>query len=400
MTRRLYYQDAYLTRFSARMERCLKVDGGFRVYLTETAFYPESGGQPADTGVLNGHPVRDVQEDETGDIYHLLDNEIQADDLTGEIDFARRFHHMQHHTGQHVLSEAFIRLHRLPTVGFHLSSDGGTIDLQTEKLPPEKLLSAVQLANRTVWEDRPVQIRFHDRSEVEQLGLRKPTDREGEIRVIEIEGFDRSACGGTHVRRTGEIGLIFVLKTERMKDKTRLYFTCGQRSLDSFIGEHDLLTALSALTTTGFPELPARVEKLLQANRELEKDCLRLKNELLAGQVPGILDRFRRPDGLCLAGELLDEPGQASRFLCQKLIAVDDPVVAIVGSSQEGVLFAGRSAVVSLDLAQLAAHWRTNFGVKGGGRPDFVQVGGVPPDRMAALLAAGMDWCRDHLTPL
>ena len=275
MTERLYYDEAGLVEFEAAVRRVEPAGEGFRVYLDRTAFYPESGGQIADTGTLSGIPVRDVQEDEAGDVYHLVGEAPAAGPVRGAVDAAVRFDHMQQHTGQHLLSAAFVALHNLATVGFHMSADFSTVDIAAERLDEARLRSAVQLANRIVWEDRPVRTGFFDREQVEAMGLRKPTQRTGDIRVVEVDGFDRSACGGTHVARTGQIGIIVVTRTEKMKDKTRLHFLCGGRALRAFEDNLAILGRLSALTTSGFPELPDRVEKLIQSVKNLERETAR-----------------------------------------------------------------------------------------------------------------------------
>ncbi len=392
MTERLYYGEAGLVEFEATIRRVEPVEGGFRVYLDRTAFYPESGGQIADSGTLAGIPVHDVQEDEAGDVYHLLGEAPAAASVRGAVDTAVRFDHMQQHTGQHLLSAAFVALHNLATVGFHMSADFSTVDIGTERLDEARLRSAVQLANRVVWEDRPVRTGFFDRAQVEAMGLRKPTQRTEDIRVVQVEGFDRSACGGTHVSRTGQIGNIVVTRTEKMKDKTRLYFLCGGRALRAFDEHLAILGRLSALTTSGFPELPDRVEKLLQATRNLERDCQRLKGEMLELQVPGLLQSNRRRDGRSVVVQALNEPSPIVRTLCQKLIAGGTPALVAVASRADGTLLLGRSPDLAVDVLELTARLRADFQVKGGGKPDFAQLGGIPAARLDEMLAACEAW--------
>ena len=392
MTERLYHGDAGLVEFEAAVRRVEPVEGGFRVYLDRTAFYPESGGQIADAGTLAGIPVRDVQEDEAGDVYHLLEKAPAASAVRGLVDAAVRFDHMQQHTGQHLLSAAFVALHNLATVGFHMSADFSTVDIGAERLDETRLRSAVELANRAVWEDRPVRTGFFDRAQVEAMGLRKPTQRTGDIRVVEVEGFDRSACGGTHVARTGQIGIIVVTRTEKMKDKTRLHFLCGGRALRAFDENIGILSRLSSLTTSGFPELPDRVEKLLQNAKGLERDCQRLKAELLELQVPGLLETHRRPDGRSIVVLALDEASPIARTLCQKLIAGGRPALVAVASRADGTLLLGRSPDLAVDVLELTARLRADFQVKGGGKPDFAQLGGIPAGHLDEMLAACEAW--------
>jgi alanyl-tRNA synthetase len=397
MTERLYYGEAGLVEFEAAVQRVNPAGNGFRVYLDRTAFYPESGGQTADAGTLAGIPVRDVQEDEAGDIYHLLGEAPAAGPVRGVVDTAARFDHMQQHTGQHLLSAAFVTLHNLATVGFHMSAGFSTVDIAAERLDEVRLRSAIQLANRVVWEDRPVRTGFFDREQIEALGLRKPTQRTGDIRVVEVEGFDRSACGGTHVARTGQIGIIVVTRTEKMKDKTRLHFLCGGRALQAFEDNLAILGRLSGLTTSGFPELPDRVDKLIQNAKNLERDCQKLKADLLELQVPGLLERHRRPDGRSIVIQALDEPSPVVRTLCQKLIAGGRPALVAVASRADGTLLLGRSPDLAADVLELTTRLRADFQVKGGGKPDFAQLGGIPAGRLDEMLAACEKWFSDSV---
>src|ERR1051326_619895 len=216
MTERLYYADAYLHEFDASITRVASRDGRTAVYLDRTAFYPTSGGQPFDIGTLNASRVVDVV-DEDGGIAHLVDGRLSAGDrVHGVIDWTRRFDHMQQHTGQHVLSAAIDRLFGARTVSFHLGADASTIDLSRE-LTRDELIAAEIDANRIVWENHPVAIRYASAEEAARLPLRKESIREGTLRLIDIEDFDLSACGGTHVARTGGIGVIAVASSERFK---------------------------------------------------------------------------------------------------------------------------------------------------------------------------------------
>lgn len=392
MTRRLYYQDSYMFQFDSPVVRTVPVPEGYRVYLEATAFYPESGGQPSDRGTLGGQPVLDMAEDEAGDVYHLLPAPPAGELVAGEIDRSRRLDHMRQHTGQHLLSAAMVQLFKLRTVGFHMSQDISTVDFETESLPAGRIQQAVAMSNRIILENRPVEVLFFDDSGIEGAGLRKPTRRKGEIRVIGIEGFDRSACGGTHVRQTGETGMLFVHKSEKMKGKVRLFFTCGERTLAACTGMHESLLALSRITTTGFPELPAKMEKLLQEKMELEKECQRLKQDLLSSRIPVWRQAGLQPDGRCVVVLELEEPAPVVRQLCQQLIAGSGETVALLACVPGNTLFLGRSAENRLDLRELTALINQEFGSRGGGRPDFAQAGGFPAGQLCSALAFARRW--------
>jgi len=386
MTVRLYYTDSYLKSFNARITEMVETGNGFRVILDETAFYPESGGQPPDKGTLNGVPVENVQEDEAGNVVHLVSKKLNETLVKGEIDFECRFDHMQHHTGQHILSGAFHRLYRLKTVGFHMGPDTCTIDLDTSAINSEHLSTVVRQANAVVWENRVVRIGFYDTMETDKIGLRKPTKRRGEIRVVEIEDFDRSACGGTHVGRTGEVGMIFVPKTERMKGNVRVHFVCGGKAYRLWENEHDVLSRLSASTTTGYRELPQKIERLIQTTKQLEKDCVKLKNQLLEEKVPALIQQGQIADGVSIVAVSLDEPAQVARFLCKKLIAVDDGVGALVASKDDGVIVMGRTSQLDLDITGVVDELRKKYSLKGGGRSDFAQIGGISREMLSDVM--------------
>ncbi len=231
MTERLYYADSYLTEFTAALvqqeRRCDRV----AVVLDKTAFYPASGGQPCDTGFLGDVAVVEVEESQSGAITHILASEVPAGSLRGRIDWDRRFDHMQQHSGQHILSQAFLKTAGAGTASFHLGRETSTIDIEVARPSAEEIAAAESLASGIVFEDRPISVLNVGRQRLGELGVRKESQREGEIRVIDIEGFDRSPCGGTHVRRTGEIGLIAILSWEHYKGMTRVEFVCGARSL-------------------------------------------------------------------------------------------------------------------------------------------------------------------------
>ncbi len=227
MTERLYYHDSYLRNFRAQVID-LSPDGR-TAYLDRTAFYPTSGGQPFDRGTLGAAPVIDVI-DEGERIAHVLGEAIpQAGPVEGSIDWERRFDHMQQHTGQHLISAVFLELFDAETVSFHLGEETSTIDIVRERFTGEELRIAEDRSNEIVFQNRPVLVSYHD--DVGELRLRKPSEREGKIRVVTIPDLDRSACGGTPVRSTSEIGPILLGDMEKVRGNTRLHFVCGFRAL-------------------------------------------------------------------------------------------------------------------------------------------------------------------------
>ena len=273
MTERLYYTDAYLTRFDAVVTG--RADDGRRVYLDRTAFYPTSGGQPYDTGQLAGVAVLDVV-DEGDRIAHLLAGPVAGDPVEGIVDWPRRFDHMQQHTGQHLLSAVLADRFGLDTVSVHFGGESSTLDLATGALSHEQVIEAEAAANAAVAGNRTVRVSFEEAGVAS--GLRKASDRDGTLRIVTIDGLDRSACGGTHVRSTGEIGPIAIRKLERVKQLVRLEFLCGGRAVRRIRADADLLAGLAAMSSAAPEELPALLEAqraelkaVAAASRELEE---------------------------------------------------------------------------------------------------------------------------------
>jgi alanyl-tRNA synthetase len=271
MTDRLYYTDAYLTTFDATV--IARADAGRRIYLDRTAFYPTSGGQPFDTGRLGGVAVVDVI-DEGDRIGHVVESPVAGDRLAGAIDWARRFDHMQQHTGQHLLSAVIAERFGHATVGVHFGRESATLDLGTPAFGHAEIVDAEARANAAVTENRPVEVSFEHAAAA--AGLRKASDREGTLRIVTIRGLDRSACGGTHVRATGEIGAIAIRKVERVKQHVRLEFLCGLRAVRRTRADADLLSALASSHSATAEELPT----LLEAQRAEFKAGAAARREL------------------------------------------------------------------------------------------------------------------------
>ncbi len=280
MTTRLYYTDSMLRSFEATVVSCDRRADRIEVVLDRTTFYPTSGGQPFDTGMLGSARVLDVIDREDGEIAHVVSEPLPIGvRITGEVDWPRRFDHMQQHTGQHILSAAFDRLCGVRTVSFHLGSETSTIDLAREVTPAE-LAAAEATASRVVWDDRPVTVRFATAEEALQLPLRKESTRSGELRLVDVSTFDLSACGGTHVPRTGMVGLIAVSGWERFKGGSRIAFACGGRALASHRRLRDVTASLTRALSVGAGELPGAIERLQGEVRTRARTARMLQEEL------------------------------------------------------------------------------------------------------------------------
>jgi alanyl-tRNA synthetase len=285
ITERLYYHDSHLTEFDARV---LSVEGAgagrFAVTLDRTAFYPTGGGQPSDTGTLGeARVVECVEEEEAGVVRHIVEGaapEVGAR-VRGRIDWARRLDHLQQHTGQHILSQAFVQLFDAPTRAFRMLERASEIDIDLREPSSERIEQAVELANRIVWEDRPVRIRHASAEEAAALPLRRESAREGDLRIIEIENFDLSPCGGTHAARTGEIGILAVRSWERAKNLARVEFLAGGRVLADYRRANHTARSVAALFSAGRDDASELAARALEENKTLSRR-LRTLEEIAA----------------------------------------------------------------------------------------------------------------------
>ncbi len=275
MTERLYYQDGYLREFRAHVVEI--ADDGRRVYLDRTAFYPTSGGQPFDTGTLGEARVIEVIDEEER-VAHVLDAAIAAGEVAGEIDWPRRFDHMQQHSGQHLLSAVLEELFKIPTVSFHLGTEACTIDVTAPLLTTHQIDKAEQRCAEIVSEARPLEITFEDAAA--DLGLRKESQRTGTLRVVAIAGVDRSACGGTHVRTTAEIGPVAIRKAEKTRGNTRLEFVCGLRALRHARSDFRTLQEISRQLSVPAGETPGLLAAQIERIKALEKANQRMAAEI------------------------------------------------------------------------------------------------------------------------
>lgn len=377
MTERLYYTDAYATEFSATV---LSVDGS-RVVLDRTAFYPTSGGQPFDLGVLGGAPVTDVIDEDTGIVHVIVGTPpVSGATVEGRVDWRRRFDHMQQHTGQHLLSAVFEELFGHKTVSVHFGDQSATLDLDTDMLSAQRVQKAEERANAIVMENRNVSVSFEDAATAQ--GLRKASDRAGEIRIVTIDGIDRSACGGTHVRSTGEIGPITIRRVEKTRKQVRVEFLCGSRALRRARTEFEALSAISAAMTAAIDELPALIAAQSAKLRAGESAQRKLREELARFQFRELYEAaVAGANGMrCIAHSSadIDEAralGQAAGGFPMLLFVttVTSPPAIVAAASEDSGINVG--AVLKAALA--------TCGGRGGGSPRLAQ--GTVPD------AAGLE---------
>jgi alanyl-tRNA synthetase len=389
MTDRLYYNDPYLREFEADVISSERLDDGRRaVILNRTAFYPTSGGQPFDTGTLGGSRVVDVIDRETDHaILHVVEGDLPPGPARGAIDWDRRFDHMQQHTGQHVLSAAFDRLHHARTMSFHLGSVSSTIDLARE-VSPKEIADAEAEASQIVWNDVPVSIRFADSAEVAKMPLRKESAREGLLRLIDIEGVDLSACGGTHVSRTGVIGNIAVASWEKFRGGTRVEFVCGGRALRAYRLLRDSVAESVQKLSVAAHELPAGIERLQNESKDLKRQLKDLQSRLASFEADALASRAEGQGPLKLVIEALEGWDQnALKTIAAAIAARPAHVVVLFGAPPPASIVIARSPDASVNAADLLKQLTTKFGGKGGGRPELAQGGGLngsPGDLLSA----------------
>jgi len=388
MSERLYYNDSSLLSFSGRVTGIDEDNGRFRVRLDRTAFYPTSGGQLHDVGRLAGEPVIEVIDDGV-EIFHILERKPSfsaGEDISGEIDPVRRRDNMQKHTGQHILSRAMIEVCNAETVSARLGEEDSTIDVNRENLGDRDLQEAEYLANVVIFENRPVTVAYVGHDKLKEIPLRKIPDREeSEYRIVIIDCFDWSACGGTHCRATGSVGVIKITGREKMRGNMRLHFLTGLAALDDYRWRFDQIEKMSAMFTRHGRESLAAVEDMTAENAALRKRVVELKRELLPSRVKEWYDHAREVGGrkvivLDFSGEDFKEAREAALGI----INAHSAVAIIVADDKLLVAVAKDAGLSAADVLKRATEL---FGGRGGGSPQLAQGGGFSKDDIKVLLA-------------
>jgi alanyl-tRNA synthetase len=400
MTTRLYYDNSFLYNFVASITLVSRDNGRIALVLDRTAFYPTSGGQVYDTGWIDvdasgNSPklrVNEVAEDEqSGDVLHYVDSApdlAPATRVRGFIDVERRRDHMRQHSGQHVLSAAFERLFNVPTVSFHMGEETCTIDLEAKSITTEQIREAERLANDIVLEDRPVSMQFVTPDEGRALGLRKipPAERD-KLRLIDIRDFDLCACGGTHVRTTGQIGAILVRKMEKVRQGVRVEFVCGERAVKHARRDFETLTEAAGALSAHIWDLPQQVRKSLEEIKAVQKAHARTLEELATLEAERIVAATPDRNGVKLVTQVFADRDLPSVKLLAQKITKHPSVVALLGSTQPpaAIVFA-QSPGGARDMGALMKRAMTECGGRGGGNRDIAQ-GGVPdPAKVQSLI--------------
>lgn len=376
MENKLFYHDAYLKNFSAELISQKKDETGRKyAILSQTAFYPTGGGQPYDTGFLNGIEVVDVEEVD-GEIRHYITEELPVENhIEGAIDWKRRFDHMQQHAGQHILSAAFEELYGFKTVSFHLGKETLTIDLDTDKLSSFEAAKVEELANKVILENRPIITKWVDEEELKQYKLRKKLSVASNIRLVIIPDFDYNGCGGTHPNSTAEVGSLKILGWERQKKIVRVEFVCGERVLNQLGKKHEVIKELTAQLNAPEPDLSGAVNRLLGQKNELEKSVEELKDELLKYEAADLIGA--RNDAI-ISTVFQNRNIQELQKLARLLVASAGDKVFLLASENEHklqfVIAKGKNA--QGDLKGWSKQALSLIDGKGGGNEMLVQGGG------------------------
>jgi len=384
VTERLYYSDSHLIEFEARVvDVTERVSGWTAVVLDRTAFYPTGGGQPSDTGMLNRSRVVECIDDGDNGVLHVVQGVAPARDaiVRGRVDWARRLDHIQQHTGQHILSQALVTLFKAPTRSFRVMEASCEIDVELNNPTTEMIERAVELSNNVIWEDRAIAILNVTPAEAAELPLRKESAREGELRLIEIEGFDLTPCGGTHAYRTGEVGMIAVRSWERAKGLTRIEFVAGVRALADYRKANKTARDVAALFSTGRDDVPRVAAQLVEENKELQRRVRVLEEIAASVEAEKLLATAR--DGVVI-GVFDGHDAESLKKLAHALTA-HPGTIALLGSRDKDTarLVFARSADAIGDMSALMRDACTMLDGRGGGKPEIAQGGGKNVEKLS-----------------
>ena len=373
-TKRIYYDDAFARDFTASVEACDEKEGAWRAILSQTAFYPTSGGQPNDLGTLGEARVLDVV-DEGDEIVHVVDKPIQGI-ATGKIDWIRRFDHMQQHTGQHLVSAVALKEFGLETISFHLGEEICTIDVRGAEPSAKTLLATEKAVNEAIFEDRAVKVLYATLAELRGLGVRKEVDREGTLRAIEIEGIELQPCGGTHVARTGQIGTVQLRRCAKIRQDWRLEFLCGRRVVKAARADYETRKTAAEKLKCSTEEVVAMLDKALAERDASYKSAKERGEKLAAFEAEKIVrETPARTDGVRVVAQVFEGVEANYVLMLAPAIAAHEKTIALIARSECGHIFFGQGPGVGRDMNSLMKKVLEQVGGKGGGTKDFARGG-------------------------
>lgn len=392
MTERLYYNDSYLTEFDAEVLEIREIEGKYHVRLDRSAFYPTSGGQPFDTGLLGGANIEDVYVDSDGEVWHVTDARIEGS-VHGKIDWARRFEHMQQHAADHMIANAIYRIWNGTTIGLHLGESVSTIDVAmpdgATRITPEQIEAVENDVNERIQRNVPVKCWFPDPDELAALPLRKAPTVKEHVRVVQIGTEEFVACGGTHPRTAGEIGLVKILDVRPSRGKMRVEFVAGMRALKDYQLVAKSANAAAASLSTSIDKLPGMLLSLQEQLKQTWHELNVLRREkLLSGQAEMLARAEILPNGWKLVSECVEADAALLRDLTSALIENEKTIALMAAKSGENAIFVfGCAPNCPYNMGKILSASVKPLGGKGGGKPDFAQGGG-PIEALEAAVRA------------
>ena len=382
-TKRLYFENPYQIEFEARVVERLSWREKPAVVLDQTCFYPESGGQPSDRGTLNGIEVLGVLEEDSK-ILHLLEDDISAGEVKGKIDWQTRFDFMQQHAGQHILSQSFHELYQAETLSFHLGEVTSTVEIDLRKVAEEEVERVETRANDIVFQDREIKSYFIPEEKISSIPLRKPPKKKGLIRVVEVTDFDYSACGGTHPSKTGEVGLIKILKWEKIRNNVKFEFVCGQRASKDYAWKNRDLRELSNMFTVSEREVLTSVEKLQSDLKSQRKKTRKMQERVSQYEAQEII---RNTEGRIIKDVFTGRTPDEVRCLALNIIKKGDFIVLYaLREGERGHLVFACSENLNCDMRELVPLVSPLIKGKGGGNPSLVQIGAEEAENLELAL--------------
>lgn len=393
-TKRLYFENPYQADFKARVLEKRIFEHKPSLILDQTCFYPESGGQLSDKGAINSVRVFKVLE-EGERIVHLLEEDIEAEEIRGKIDWETRFDYMQQHTGQHILSQSFYELFGAETLSFHLGEDLSTVEIDMRKVIEDDVERVERRANEIVFQNREIKTYFIPEERIGDIPLRKPPQKKGSIRVVEVADFDYSACGGTHCRRAGEVGIIKVLKWERIRNNIRFEFVCGKRALKDYMLKNRILNQLANRLTVHEREVISSVENALSDVKSQKKKVMKMQEKIALFEAREII---REAKEKIIKDILVERTPEEVRFLALNIIKSGDFVV-LFGTKREkrAHLVLACSESLNFDMRELVPVVSSLIEGRGGGSPSLVEIAGEKRENLEMALAKAYEFVRDKI---
>lgn len=384
---KLYFYDSYVTEFHANIIQVIPYEDKFAIILDKSYFYPESGGQPSDLGTINDVEIEYVAE-ENGNVLHITQSQLSTGPTNCQINWSHRFDNMQQHTGQHILSACFYKLYSGETSSFHIGKDSSTIEIDVESFDCEMIEKIEVLANQIVFNNTAITANIVDKEDLSEFPLRKQPKVESNIRIITIEDCDCSPCGGTHVNRTGEIGLIKIKKLEKLKSSFKFEFVCGNRALKDYTSKNYLVNKLGSYMSTPEQEIESAYLKSIEDYKYLQKQLSQLRNELVNYDVQQLQQSAQNINGINVISKIFENRDfNDVKLISQALIFYPSTIVLLASKGQNCQLIFARSENIETNMNNLLKSILPLLNGKGGGSPKAAQGGGVG-DVEAAFIAA------------